>query len=62
MITRVAVIERDNQIIKRAFTDEDEETAQLAAVFWLEEIWRPVKPTVLSRLLFQKLISGRDGL
>jgi hypothetical protein len=41
MITRIAIFERDGEVIKRAFTDDDEETAQLSAVFWLEEVWRP---------------------
>lgn len=41
-MTRIAVIERNGEIIKRAFTyGDDVETAQLAAIFWLEEIWRP---------------------
>ena len=40
--TRIAVIERpDGTYVKRAFTYDDVETAQLAAIFWLEETWRP---------------------
>lgn len=41
MSTRIAIIERDGEVLKRAFTYDDVETSQLAAVFWLEEIWRP---------------------
>lgn len=40
-MTRIAIIQRDGEVIKRAFTYDDEETSQLAAIHWLEEIWRP---------------------
>lgn len=40
-VTRIAIIERNGEIIKRAFTSDDLETSQLSAIFWLEETWRP---------------------
>ena len=31
----------DGTFVEREFTYDDFETAQLAAIFWLEETWRP---------------------